>query len=166
MSDKKFILNADDFGMSDAYNRAVLEGYTSGILKSASLVANGEAFEAACKEVIPACPDLGVGIHLNVIEGKSLCLNLDKLTDENGNFNNSYVQLLFKSLNKSDKDFWEQLEKEFRAQIEEVMKNTKVSHIDSHVHVHSIPAIFEPNMKSRISYPIFLNTLIQSIRLI
>ena len=143
MSDKKFILNADDFGMSDAYNRAVLEGYTSGILKSASLVANGEAFEAACKEVIPACPDLGVGIHLNVIEGKSLCLNLDKLTDENGNFNNSYVQLLFKSLNKSDKDFWEQLEKEFRAQIEEVMKNTKVSHIDSHVHVHSIPAIFE-----------------------
>ena len=60
MSDKKFILNADDFGMSPAYNRAVLEGYTSGILKSASLVANGEAFEEAWRNVIPACPDLGV----------------------------------------------------------------------------------------------------------
>ncbi len=143
MADKKFILNADDFGMSEAYNRAILEGYSSGILKSASLVANGEAFEEAWKKVIPACPDLGVGIHLNVIEGKSLCLGLDRLTDEEGNFNNSYVQLLLKSLNKKDAVFMEQLEKEFRAQIEEVMKHTKVTHIDSHVHVHSIPAIFE-----------------------
>ncbi len=143
MADKKFILNADDFGMSEAYNRAILEGYSSGILKSASLVANGEAFEEAWKNVIPACPDLGVGIHLNVIEGKSLCLGLDRLTDEEGNFNNSYVQLLLKSLNKKDTAFMEQLEKEFRAQIEEVMKHTKVTHIDSHVHVHSIPAIFE-----------------------
>ncbi len=143
MADKKFILNADDFGMSDAYNRAILEGYSSGILKSASLVANGEAFEEAWKNVIPACPDLGVGIHLNVIEGKSLCLGLDRLTDEEGNFNNSYAQLLLKSLNKKDTAFMEQLEKEFRAQIEEVMKHTKVTHIDSHVHVHSIPPIFE-----------------------
>lgn len=143
MADKKFILNADDFGMSDAYNRAILEGYSSGILKSASLVANGEAFEEAWKNVIPACPDLGVGIHLNVIEGKSLCLGLDRLTDEEGNFNNSYVQLLLKSLNKKDTALMEQLEKEFRAQIEEVMKHTKVTHIDSHVHVHSIPPIFE-----------------------
>ena len=143
MADKKFILNADDFGMSEAYNRAILEGYSSGILKSASLVANGEAFEEAWKNVIPACPDLGVGIHLNVIEGKSLCLGLDRLTDEEGNFNNSYVQLLLKSLNKKDTALMEQLEKEFRAQIEEVMKYTKVTHIDSHVHVHSIPPIFE-----------------------
>lgn len=29
MSNKKFILNADDFGMSKAFNRAVLDGYTT-----------------------------------------------------------------------------------------------------------------------------------------
>ncbi len=143
MSDKKFILNADDFGMSEAYNRAVLEGYSSGILKSASLAANGEAFEEAWKNVIPACDGLGVGVHLNIIEGKSLCVGLDKLTDEDGNFNNSFGELLLKSLNKKDNVFFEQLEKEFRAQIEEVLKYTKVTHIDSHVHTHSIPAIFD-----------------------
>lgn len=143
MSDKKFILNADDFGMSEAFNRAVLEGYTSGILKSASLTANGEAFEEACKSIIPACPDLGVGIHLNIIEGKSLCLELDRLTDNNGNFNNSFGELLLKSLNTKDNTFLEQVEKEFRAQIEEVLKYTKVDHIDSHVHVHAIPRIFD-----------------------
>ena len=143
MSGKKFILNADDFGMSQAFNTAVLEGYSSGILKSASLVANGEAFEEACEAVIPACPDLGVGVHLNVIEGKALCQDLDKLTDEDGNFNNSFGMLLLKSLNTKDNTFMEQLEKEFRAQIEKVLAHTGVSHIDSHVHVHSIPRIFE-----------------------
>lgn len=143
MSDKKFILNADDFGMSQAFNTAVLEGCSSGILKSASLVANGEAFEEACEAVIPACPDLGVGVHLNVIEGKALCQDLDKLTDGDGNFNNSFGMLLLKSLNTKDNTFMEQLEKEFRAQIEKVLAHTGVSHIDSHVHVHSIPRIFE-----------------------
>ena len=143
MTGKKFILNADDFGMSEAFNRAVLEGYSSGILKSASLTANGEAFEEACKKIIPACPDLGIGIHLHIIEGKSLCLNLDKLTDCNGNFNNSFGALLLKSIDTKDTTFLEQVEKEFRAQIEEVLKYTKADHIDSHVHVHSIPRIFD-----------------------
>ncbi len=143
MPSKKFILNADDFGMSEAFNRAVLEGYSSGILKSASLAANGDAFEEACKKIIPACPNLGVGIHLNIIEGKSLCLDLDRLTDNNGNFNNSFGALLLKSLNTKDNTFLEQVEKEFRAQIEEILKYTKVDHIDSHVHVHAIPRIFD-----------------------
>lgn len=138
---KKFILNADDFGMSKAFNRAVLEGYESGILKSTSLTANGEAFEDACEKVIPLCPKLGVGIHLNIIEGKSLCADLDALTDDEGNFNNSYGQLLLKSF--YSEEFLKQIETEFRAQIEKVIAKTQVTHIDSHVHTHSIPRIFE-----------------------
>lgn len=141
---KKFILNADDFGMSKALNRAVLEGYSDGLLKSASLTANGEAFDEAVNSIIPKCPELGVGIHLNIIEGKSLCTDLDLLTDNNGNFNNSYIQLLLKSYNpKQKKEFLEQVEREFRRQIETIMSKISVTHIDSHVHTHSIPAIFE-----------------------
>lgn len=143
VADKKFILNADDFGMSEAFNRAVQEGYASGILKSASLVANGDAFQDAWGNVIPSCPNLGVGVHLNIIEGKSLCPNLDRLTNKDGHFNNSFGMLLLKSLNFKDKIFIEQLEKEFRAQIEAVMNVTEITHIDSHVHTHSIPRIFE-----------------------
>lgn len=151
---KKFILNADDFGMSEAYNRVVLEGYEFGILKSTSLTANGDSFEEACTKVIPACPDLGVGIHLNIIEGKSLCEGLTQLTDSEGNFNNSYGALLLKSLNSKNTDFIEQVEKEFRAQIEKVMSRTKVTHIDSHVHTHSIPKIFELTAKLAKEYGI------------
>lgn len=140
---KKFILNADDFGMSKALNKAVLEGYEEGILKSASLTANGEAFDEAIESIIPKCPDLGVGIHLNIIEGKSLCSDVDTLTDSNGEFCNSYIQLLLKSYNPKEKEFLSQVEREFRRQIETVMSKTPVTHIDSHVHVHSIPPIFE-----------------------
>lgn len=143
MTKKRFILNADDFGMSHAFNRAVCEGYNEGLLKSASLVANGDAFGEAIDVIIPNSPELGVGVHLNIIEGKSLCEDLTSLTNEQGFFNNSFIQLLVKSYSPKEKEFMEQVEAEFRAQIEKVLSKTKVSHLDSHVHVHSIPKIFE-----------------------
>jgi len=140
---KKFILNADDFGINKALNRAVLEGYEFGLLKSASLIANGEAFEEAVCNIIPQCPELGVGIHLNVMEGKSLCQDLLTLTDSDCNFNNTYIQLLMKAYNPKETEFFTDLEREFRLQIEKILSKTKVSHIDSHYHIHSIPKIFD-----------------------
>lgn len=144
MSNKKFILNADDFGLSFAHNRAILEGIQGGILKSASLAANGEAFDEAVQKIIPACPDLGIGVHLNILEGKALSAEIDKLTDINGNFNNSFLKLFIKAYNYKDNLFFEQVEKEFRAQIEKV-KNAgiKITHLDSHKHLHVIPPIFD-----------------------
>lgn len=129
--------------MSKAFNRAVLEGYAEGLLKSVSLTANGEAFDEAVEQIIPQCPDLGVGIHLNIIEGQSLCSDLKTLTDENCNFNLSYIKLLIKSYNPKETEFLSEVEREFRRQIEKVMSKTPVTHIDSHVHVHSIPKIFD-----------------------
>lgn len=141
MAVKKFILNADDFGMSAAYNKAVFEGYSGDILKSVSLAANGEAYEEAVKNIVPACEGLSIGVHLNIIEGKSLT-QAEKLTDSEGNFNNSYIKILIKSY--TDKGFLEEAEKEFRAQIDKVKSSgIKITHIDSHVHTHSIPPIFE-----------------------
>lgn len=132
LSNKKFILNADDFGMSAAFNKAVLDGYNLGFLTSASICANGPAFEPAINEIIPECPNLGLGIHLNVMEGTSLL--------DGENFNNSYLKLISLSNNAA---FMEKIEKEFRLQIEKVLKYTKADHLDSHVHVHGIPKIFE-----------------------
>lgn len=142
MSEKKFILNADDLGLSKPINTAVIEGYSQGILKSASLVANGEAFLDAIENVIPQCPELGIGIHLNITEGKPICKDIDTLTDKNLVFNNSYLQLLIKAYNPKETKFLEDVEREFRRQIETIMSKTKVTHIDSHEHIHSIPKIF------------------------
>ena len=147
---KKFILNADDFGMSQAFNEAVLKGNTKGILTSASICANGEAFEQAINEIIPQCPNLSVGVHLNIIEGKSLT-NVPILTDNNGIFNNGYIAMILKSYNKK---FLRQVEQEFRAQIEKIISNVSVDHIDSHVHTHAIPNIFKIVVKLAKEYNI------------
>ena len=147
---KKFILNADDFGKSKAHNRAVLRGYKEGILTSASIMADGSAFEDAVQKVIPQCPDLSIGVHLNIIEGKSLT-HAPMLTDKNGIFNNSYGNIILKSFNKT---FLEQTEQEFRAQIETVLSKTKADHIDSHVHTHAVPNIFKLAVKLAQEYKI------------
>ena len=140
---KKFILNADDLGLSKETNKAVCDGYDSNFLQSVSLVANGEAFDDVVNSILPKCPNLGVGIHLNVIEGKALSIDLPSLTNSDGFFNNSFLQLLVKTYNPKEKNFLAELEKEFRAQIEKVISKTEVTHIDSHVHVHAIPRIFD-----------------------
>lgn len=143
MSNKKFILNADDFGMSQAYNKAVLDGYNSGFLTSASICANGAAFDSAVNEIIPECPNLGIGVHLNIIEGFSLLDNI-KFTD-------GYIKLMYLANNSW---FLEKIEKEFRLQIEKILKCAKVDHLDSHVHVHAIPNIFELTCKLAKEYEI------------
>lgn len=153
MSNKKFILNADDFAMSSAFNKAVLDGYNHGFLTSASICANGPAFDAAVNEIIPECPNLGIGVHLNIIEGRAI-LDFTKtsmLTNLEGEFNKGFIQIMLSCTNKL---FLQQVEAEFRAQIEKVARYTKIDHLDSHVHVHAIPQIFEITCKLALEYGI------------
>lgn len=140
---KKFILNADDLGLYNEINRAVLEGYQNGLLKSASLVANGKYFDEAINNIISQCNDIGIGIHLNITEGFSLNEDPSTLVDSNGQFNNSFLDLLIKSYNPKETTFMEDLEREFRLQIEKIMSKTSVTHIDSHHYIHAIPKIFD-----------------------
>lgn len=141
---KKFILNADDFGMNRDFNTAVYEGYNFGLLKSTSLVANGNGFEDAINRVVNNCSELGVGVHLNIMEGKSLCSEIDEIANENNDFINSYGMLILKSFGTNKAKFLKQVEWEFSAQIEKVRSaGVKITHLDSHVHTHAIPPIFE-----------------------
>jgi predicted glycoside hydrolase/deacetylase ChbG (UPF0249 family) len=139
--------------MTNAFNMAVVEGYNNGFLTSASICANGDAFDTAVNEIIPECPNLGIGVHLNIIEGRALqdFTKTNLLTDLEGNFKNGYLQMMYLSNNPL---FLEQVELEFRAQIEKVLAYTKVDHLDSHVHVHAIPKIFELTCKLAQEYNI------------
>ena len=150
MTNKFFILNADDFGLSFANNQAVLEGYTNGFLTSASLCANTDGFENAVHDIIPDCPNLSIAAHLNIMEGHALT-DCSLLTDDNGIFNKGYLYLL---LNRKNTELLAQIEKEFRAQIEKISQNIKIDHLDSHVHTHAIPEIFEITCKLAKEYNI------------
>ena len=114
MGKRKFILNADDFGLTKYHNQAVLEGYNTGFLTSASLCANGNAYENAVHDILPDCPNLGIAAHLNIMEGKSLT-DCNFLTNTNGTFGAGYGVLL---MNRKNKTMLAQIEKEFRSQID------------------------------------------------
>lgn len=158
--DKKFILNADDFGLSAENNQAILEGYTNGFLSSASLCANTEGYENAIHDILPDCPNLGIGVHLNIMEGKSLT-NCPLLTDENGNFNRGYLYYILK---QHDTDVLDQIEIEFKAQIEKIKNDIEPDHLDSHVHTHAIPSIFELTCKLAKEYNIpFVRTQFEEL---
>ena len=135
--DIKVIINADDFGMSDSVNEAIADGYTNGIVTSTSIMANMPAFDDAVNK-LQCLSGIGLAVHLNIIEGKALISN-SSLCDKEGNFNLSFSQIMMKSLSPK---FLKDVENEFRAQIEKVLQYAKPDNLDSHVHVHAIPAIF------------------------
>ena len=157
---KFFILNADDFGMTKEHNKAVLEGYNNGFLTSVSLLANGEAFSAAVNDILPECPNIGVGVHLNISTGKSLT-KCDLLTNQNGYFNGGFIYFWLKS---EDKKFLKQLEQEFRAQIEKIKTYSGIDHISSKGNIHIIPGICKLISKLAKEYDIrFIRTLEEKI---
>ena len=145
---KKIIINADDFGYSKENNEAVKAGFQSGIITSTSLMANMDGFENAVKEVLPQISDIDTGFHFNIMEGKSLT-NSEMLCNSEGYFNNSYQSLIIKS---KKNDFLKQAEAEFRAQFEKAAEYAQISHIDSHVHTHAIPEIFNLTLKMAEEY--------------
>jgi len=150
MNNRKIILNADGFGKSNSVNKAVLHGYLEGFLTSASLCANGAAFNPAVNEIIPECPNLGIGVNLNITNGEALTKAF-MITNKKGFFNKNFLFYLFSSNNNS---ILKQIEFEFRTQIETVMNYTNVSHIDSVDNIHTIPKIFDLTLKLASEYNI------------
>jgi len=138
----KVIINADDFGMSRTVNQAIIEGYNNGILTSTCVMANMPGFEDAVRK-LGDVDGIGIGVHLNIIEYKTILKTREKnskLYDEDGKFKNGFLQMIIKSF---DEDFMFEVEQEFRAQIEAVSEYAQPDHLDSHVHTHAVPKIFE-----------------------
>ena len=49
---KRLIFNADDFGMTRGVNEGIVRAHREGILTSATLMANGLAFDDAAKKAL------------------------------------------------------------------------------------------------------------------
>lgn len=138
----KVIINADDFGMSRSVNTAIVDGYKRGILTSTCIMANMPWFDDAILK-LPQVENIGLGVHLNIIEYKTILktpIKNSKLYDNEGFFNNGFLQMIIKSF---DKKFMEEVENEFRMQIETILQYAHPDHLDSHVHTHAIPNIFK-----------------------
>ncbi|MFQ5714362.1 MAG: hopanoid biosynthesis-associated protein HpnK [Candidatus Scalinduaceae bacterium] len=144
---KAIIINGDDFGATRSINRAIIRAHREGILTSASLMVNGEAFDGAVEQA-KNNPNLSVGIHLVLVQGKAVLspVEIPDLVDSGGYFQNSPVMAGLKYF--FIKSLRDQIEKELRAQMEKyVSTKLKVSHINSHLNIHMHPTIFNIVLK-------------------
>ena len=144
---KQLIINADDFGLSERINRGVIEAHQKGSLTSASILVNGPWFENAVS-LAKDNPDLGLGVHLNILRGRPLSSGdeVKTLIGENGLFLESPFKLLIRILFKQVD--YSQIEKEFKAQIMKVISSgIHPTHLDSEKHIHILPGILKVMIK-------------------
>jgi hopanoid biosynthesis associated protein HpnK len=138
---KKLIVTADDFGLTRRVNAAVVLAYREGIVTSASVMANGLAFESAVA-LAKENPGLDVGLHLNLTEGRAVSEPADVpsiATSQGFRYNHPLslaVAIAQQRVRLVD------LEREIRRQCERALDSgLQISHVDGHKHVHVIPAV-------------------------
>lgn len=124
---KRLIVAADDVGLHRGMTEGAIRAHREGVVTACSLVANGVAFYDAV-ERLRDVPSLEVGVHLTLVEERSLT---------GMRVPNSYVGFVL-----AQKDV-AAIERELRAQIERVLAaGLRVTHLNGHQHVHMWPHVF------------------------
>jgi chitin disaccharide deacetylase len=140
---KKLIVNADDFGLTEGVNRAVIEGHVHGIITSTSLLANGAAFDSAVV-MSKSYAKLGVGVHLNLTEGRPISVpsEIPSLVNSQEFFVSGAVRQAKRIL--TGRANLSEVERELRSQIEKVRATgVRITHLDGHQHLHLLSPILD-----------------------
>jgi hopanoid biosynthesis associated protein HpnK len=135
----RLIVNADDFGLSEAVNRAVIEAHEHGIVTSTSIMAGGSAFEHAVA-LAARCPTLDVGVHLTLTEQRPVAESVPSLVGADGRFAPHATDFAKRWLRGTIA--LADVRTELDAQIRRVRAHgVRPTHLDGHQHVHVLPGI-------------------------
>jgi len=138
MKPKRLIINADDYGWSVGITDGILHAHNAGVVTSTSLMANQPATDYAITR-LRKFPDLGVGVHLNLCDGRPVSPPSDvpSLVRQDGTFYPaSEMMSRLRKWQVSSRD----IEREFRAQIQWTeLRGVHPTHADSHQHLHLYP---------------------------
>jgi len=143
---RRLIVNADDFGLTSGVNRAIIEGNRTGIVTSATLMANAKASDAAI-DLAKAQPSLKTGCHVVLIDGMPLTGNLPTLTETPQRFRSSLKRFAMAAVRKQISA--EEVQREVEAQIRKIQsRGIALTHVDSHKHTHMFPHILRPLLRA------------------
>lgn len=140
---RRLIVNADDLGLTRGINLAVSECADAGLLRSATLMANGPAFDDAVR-MVKGREGFGTGIHF-VLTGLKPLLPAEKLSGLVGpdGFLPSGPAELLKKI-EVRRTLLDAVRKELFAQADRFFSSgITPTHFDSHKHVHIIPEILD-----------------------
>jgi chitin disaccharide deacetylase len=152
---RRLIINADDFGLTVGVNRAIVEAHEAGVVTSATLMANGQAFDDAIA-LARSRPRLGVGCHVVLVDGAAI---LDQtavrtLLDPGGSGDPHFREGIARFgalalLGRLDEN---EIEAEAAAQIRKLQAaGVTVTHLDSHKHTHLFPRVLRPLLRAAAS---------------
>ena len=134
--ERALVVHADDLGIDVARNRGIAEAFARGVLTSASVLANGPAFDDALRR-LRELPGADVGVHLNLTEGRPLS-GAATLVGRDGRFPGKEVARA--NLLEEGHAEESEVEAEFAAQVERALESgLRVSHLDGHQHVQVWP---------------------------
>lgn len=139
----KIIINADDFGRHTLINQAVAKGVEEGVLRSATLMPGGKAFDEAV-EIGKTHPALGVGIHFTLVNGFPILPpeEIPSLVTKEGVFLDDYN--LFVKHFLAGRVRMEEVRRELAAQAAKMEKTgLALTHVDSHQHMHVLPGVID-----------------------
>ena len=135
----RFIVNADDLGASESINDAIFAAIDEGVVTSATLMATGAAFASAARRA-STFPAASFGIHLNLTQYRPLTRDpaLLPLLGTDGDFRHGAV---FEA--RWSPSLMSAVVTEWVAQVNVARAaGIRVSHLDSHLHVHTLPWLF------------------------
>ena len=137
----RLIVRADDIGVAQSVNQAIIDTYVNGIVTTVELMVPTPWFPDAV-ELLNEHPDINVGIHLTLTSEWSgmkwrPLTNAPGITDADGYF----YPMIWPNPNFSDDEVlrnadWtlEEIEQEFRAQIELALRHVpRATHITGHM---------------------------------
>lgn len=134
----KAIIHADDFGVTYGVNEGIEKAFKEGILSSTSIRTNGIAYDDAVKRLTKPLKKIGLGLHLNLTDGKT---HLPSLRNNSGFYKYSFPLYLIHSFRQViRKHIYEELDEQFR-----IIKESglTIDHVDGQDHIHMIPSIFD-----------------------
>src|SRR5205809_7840266 len=122
---KQLIVTADDVGLDRGMTAGAIEAHRNGIVTACSIVANGREFDDAVAR-LRDCPSLEVGVHLTLVEEKSLT------TGEP--MPRNWQRFLVSRFGD--------VEGELRLQIEKVLvSGLRITHLNGQQHLHQLPRV-------------------------
>lgn len=140
--------HADDYGLFPTQSHRIMDCHRNGNLNGISIMPNSPYLSECMSDMYQFSKDVAVTVHLNLIEGKSLC-QVPLLTDRNGRLNCSFGSLLLHSYLPGRNNYRQQLKQELAAQIHAVQKyypDEMPLRLDGHAHYHMLPVVFDAMM--------------------
>ena len=163
--EKKIVVNADDFGITEGVSRAIIHCHEVGALRSTTLMVGMEAARFAVEQA-KSHPDLGVGLHFTLTLGRPVApvQEVASLLSANGEFRSRRQQ---EKAMLTGKVSASHICLELKAQMQRFLDfGLKPTHIDSHQHIHMMPPVFDEAVRvaASMGIPLRMPWLSQGLR--